>query len=125
MPPRHPVGNPAAGPYELYGHPHFYEPDFLVRLTNGVNVVLEIKGQSQGDTEARHQAARRWVSAVNHWGRLGEWGFLVCRDPQRLDEGIARLLAARQSRLSEVTRASSPSGRRCATALPDEGASRR
>ena len=40
----------------------------------------------------KHRAARRWVAAVNHWGRLGEWAFLVCRDPQRLDADIAKLV---------------------------------
>ena len=89
-------------PYELYGNPQVYEPDFIVRLRNGVNVVLEIKGQSHEDTDAKHQAARRWVSAVNHWGRLGEWDFLVCRDPQRLADGFAKLIAARNERISMV-----------------------
>ena len=32
-------------PYELYGNPQVYEPDFIVRLRNSVNVVLEIKGK--------------------------------------------------------------------------------
>jgi len=71
-------------PYELYGLPHVYEPDFLVRLTDGVTLVLEIKGQLHGDTQAKQQAARRWVAAVNNWGKLGRWDFLVCRDPQQL-----------------------------------------
>ena len=31
-------------PYELYGEPRAYEPDFIVRLRTGVHVVLEIKG---------------------------------------------------------------------------------
>ena len=80
-------------PYELFGNPHFYEPDFIVRLCNSVNVVTEIKGQQHEDTDAKHQAARRWVSAVNHWGRLGKWDFLVCREPQRLTEAFAKLTA--------------------------------
>jgi hypothetical protein len=28
------------------------------------------------DTDAKHQAPRRWVAAVNPWGRLGQWDFL-------------------------------------------------
>ncbi|HEY3857847.1 MAG TPA: hypothetical protein VGO67_25970 [Verrucomicrobiae bacterium] len=71
-------------PYELFGNPHVYEPDFLVKLATGVTLILEVKGQPRDDTNAKHQAARRWVSAVNHWGRLGKWDFLVCRDPQHL-----------------------------------------
>jgi type III restriction enzyme len=78
-------------PYELYGNLHPYEPDFIVRLRNSVNVVLEVKGKPQDDNDAKHQGAKRWVSAVNHWGRLGEWDFMVCRDPQRLGEEFAKL----------------------------------
>jgi type III restriction enzyme len=89
-------------PYELYGQPHFYEPDFIVRLRNGVNLVLEIKGQPHDDTDAKHQAARRWVSAVNHWGRLGAWDFLVCRDSQRLGSEIGKLVATRDERTGLV-----------------------
>ena len=81
-------------PFELYGTPRAYEPDFIVKLANGLNVVLEIKGRSHEDTDVKHQAARRWVSAVNHWGRLGEWRFLVCRNPQSLDADFANLIEA-------------------------------
>ena len=79
-------------PFELYGAPRAYEPDFIVRLANGVNVLLEIKGRTHDDTDVKHQAARRWVAAVNHWGRLGEWAFLVCRNPQSLDGDLANLV---------------------------------
>ena len=78
-------------PFELYGTPRAYEPDFIVKLANGVHVVLEIKGRTHDDTDVKHQAARRWVAAVNHWGRLGEWAFLVCRNPQSLDGALASL----------------------------------
>jgi type III restriction enzyme len=89
-------------PYELYGNPQVYEPDFIVRLRNSVSVVLEIKGKSYEETDAKHQAARRWVSAVNHWGRLGEWDFLVCWEPQRLPEGFAKLIKARKERIIAI-----------------------
>ncbi len=89
-------------PYELYGNPHVYEPDFIVRLRNSVNVVTEIKGQQHGDTNAKHQAAKRWVAAVNHWGRLGEWDFLVCREPQHLGDEIGKLVAARNEKIRVV-----------------------
>ncbi|MFN0316115.1 MAG: hypothetical protein ACKVQA_13890 [Burkholderiales bacterium] len=78
-------------PYELFGNPQVYEPDFIVRLRNSVNLVLEIKGKQYEDTDAKHQAAKRWVSAVNHWGRLGRWEFLVCRDPQGLGPALKEL----------------------------------
>jgi type III restriction enzyme len=89
-------------PYEFYGNPRVYEPDFLVRLKIPLTVVLEIKGKPHEDTDAKHQAARRWVAAVNRWGRLGEWDFLVCRDPQRLAQGFAELVTSRKERVRIV-----------------------
>ncbi len=78
-------------PYELYGNPQVYEPDFIVRMRNSVNVVLEIKGKQHEDTDAKHQAAKRWVEAVNRWGKLGQWGFLVCREPQKLGQLLGKI----------------------------------
>ncbi len=80
-------------PYDLYGNPQVYEPDFLVRLKNGVTLILEIKGQPHDDTDAKHQGARRWVTAVNHWGRLGVWDFLPCWNPQLLPAKLAEVQA--------------------------------
>jgi len=71
-------------PYEYLGVSHSYIPDFIVRLMNDVNLLLEIKGDVPDKARAKHQAARRWVSAVNNWGKLGKWQFHPCLDPQML-----------------------------------------
>jgi type III restriction enzyme len=89
-------------PYELYDLSHVYEPDFLVRLTNKITLIVEIKGQPHGDTDAKHQAARRWVTAVNNWGKLGRWDFLVCRDPQKLGKMLDTIETAVPDPLLEV-----------------------
>ena len=89
-------------PYELYGEPRAYEPDFIVRLRNGVSVVLEIKGAPDPEADAKHQAARRWIQAVNNWSRLGEWEFLVCRDPQQLGQEVGKLIADRDARMRKA-----------------------
>ena len=89
-------------PYELYGEPHAYEPDFIVRLQGGISIVLEIKGAPDADADAKHQAARRWIQAVNNWSRLGAWEFLVCRDPQQLGHELENLIAARDARTRDA-----------------------
>ncbi|MCI0486110.1 MAG: hydrolase, partial [Blastocatellia bacterium] len=71
-------------PYEYLGVGHAYTPDYLVRLTNGVTLLLEIKGYEDDQDRAKHQSAQRWVSAVNNWGNLGRWEFHPCKDPQML-----------------------------------------
>jgi len=72
-------------PYEFQDQNLFYEPDFIVRLVDGRLLVLEVKGYETEETRAKHQAARRWCDAVNHWGQMGRWEFAVCRDPQGLE----------------------------------------
>ena len=89
-------------PYEIYGESRAYEPDFIIRLTNGVHVLLEVKGQSHEETAAKHQAAKRWVTAVNQWGRLGEWDFLVCWDPQQLRDRMRAAFNERQTKIREA-----------------------
>ena len=81
-------------PYEHDGVSHLYEPDFIVRLTNGIHLVLEIKGFEPDQVHAKHAAAKRWVSAVNNWGKLKKWDFLVCRDPQTLGSELNKLAAS-------------------------------
>lgn len=78
-------------PYEYMGVSHHYEPDYLVRLRNGTTLILEIKGFEDDQDRAKHQAARRWVTAVNNWGQQGGWGFHVSRDPQRVRDEIQYL----------------------------------
>lgn len=40
-------------PYEFQGVDHVYEPDFLVRLTNDLTVLLEVKGLEDAQTKAK------------------------------------------------------------------------
>jgi type III restriction enzyme len=76
-------------PYEYEGAQHHFEPDYVVCLKNGRTLVLEIKGEEDDQDRQKYQAARRWVSAVNNWGRLGGWNFDVCHDPQLLPRLLA------------------------------------
>ena len=80
-------------PYDYQGVARAYFPDFLVRLTDGSTLVLEIKGHETEDDRAKHEAATRWKAAVNNWGRLGQWRFHVNRDPQLLRAELDAILS--------------------------------
>jgi type III restriction enzyme len=54
-------------------------PDFVIRLDNGVQLILETKGHDPLE-EIKSQAARRWVDAVNADGRHGEWRYAVVHE---------------------------------------------
>ena len=87
-------------PYQHQNVPHNYEPDFIVRLIDGTNVLLETKGYKRQLESLKSEAARRWVSAVNNWNRerlgeeeqQGQWVFHVCEDPQRLTGELNQFL---------------------------------
>jgi len=76
------VKNQALGftiPYLHAGGAHEYVPDFIARLDNGVQLILEPKGYDELE-QVKAQAAERWVAAVNADGRFGEWRYAVSRD---------------------------------------------
>ncbi|MEI6046846.1 MAG: hypothetical protein WCS37_21065, partial [Chloroflexota bacterium] len=79
-------------PYDYQGIYHTYEPDFLVRLTTGQMVIVEIKGMLTDQDNAKHENARRWCDAINNWGQLNQWYFHVCRDPHRLEQELKSYL---------------------------------
>jgi type III restriction enzyme len=78
-------------PYLHEGDPHDYIPDFIVRLTNGVHLILEAKGHDPLE-EVKAQAARRWVDAVNADGSFGEWRYAIAHEmaavPGILEEAL-------------------------------------
>ncbi|MFO1351529.1 MAG: hypothetical protein U1F68_13030 [Gammaproteobacteria bacterium] len=81
--------------YDFLGISHHFHPDFLVRLADGTTVVLEIKGRITAQEQAKFEAAKRWVDAVNHWGKLGRWEFMLCDDPQKLPDQLSDSLNER------------------------------
>ena len=64
-----------------------FRPDFLIRLTNGTILVLEVKGRDTQQDETKRRFLDEWVKAVNEQDGFGRWGWEVSRDPGDL-EGI-------------------------------------
>ena len=48
-----------------------YRPDFLVKLTNGSMLVLEVKGQERTEDKAKRGFLEEWINAVNQHGGFG------------------------------------------------------
>lgn len=80
-------------PYLWNGESHEYIPDFIVRLVNGLHLILETKGHDPLE-DVKAQAARRWVDAVNADGQHGKWRYLVVHDMAEVGAVIASELAA-------------------------------
>ena len=58
-----------------------YRPDFLVRLTNGVRLVLETKGRESEQDRVKRCCLNEWAAAVNAHGGFGEWRAATAKTP--------------------------------------------
>lgn len=68
--------NDHLGFYVLYlfnGVVRKFFPDYLIRLTNGKTLILEVKGQDSEQNKVKRQHLDQWVEAVNQHGGFGEW----------------------------------------------------
>jgi type III restriction enzyme len=86
--------------YLFQGAVRKYRPDFLVKLRNGLHLVLEVKGQADAQDEAKREALRHWVDAVNDDGGFGRWACAVSFGPADLAtivDAHARATATRTS----------------------------
>ena len=74
-----------------------FRPDFLIRLKNGTNLILEVKGQDSQQNKAKREYAKEWCEAVNSKGGFGRWEFAVSfsvndiRDILKLYNGTTKL----------------------------------
>jgi type III restriction enzyme len=76
-------------PYVYRGVVRVFRPDFLIRLTNGKILVLEVKGQDDEQNKTKRGFLAEWVKAVNGQGGFGIWACDVSRHPKDV-EGILK-----------------------------------
>ncbi len=67
-----------------------FRPDFLIRLVNGVTLVLEIKGQDDDQNRMRREYLAEWVRAVNAHGDFGKWASDVALSTDSIRDHIER-----------------------------------
>ncbi len=61
-----------------------YRPDYLIRLTSGKMLALEVKGQDTQQDGTKRDFLREWVNAVNAHGGFGRWSSDVSMTPADL-----------------------------------------
>ncbi|MFC1874285.1 BPTD_3080 family restriction endonuclease [Chloroflexota bacterium] len=73
-------------PYSFEGRDSNYIPDFIARVNDGrdnlLNLIIEVTGEKKKDKAAKVATARNlWVPAINNHGGFGRWAFLEVVDP--------------------------------------------
>ncbi len=67
-----------------------FRPDFLVRLTNGTMLVLEVKGDDTPQNQTKRRFLDEWVKAVNQHGEFGRWASDVSLEPSDVVDVLER-----------------------------------
>ncbi len=76
--------------YSFKGIIHKFRPDYLVRLTKGKTLILEVKGQDDQQQQTKREFLSEWVRAVNGQGGFGQWTADVSRHPKDVLEILER-----------------------------------
>ncbi len=63
--------------YVYRGVIHKFYPDFLIKLSNGKRMILEVKGRDDQQNKTKREYLDEWIRAVNSDGRFGKWSWDV------------------------------------------------
>lgn len=63
--------------YNYRGVIRNYIPDYLIELTNGDKLILEVKGQDSDENRVKREFLNLWIRAVNETNRFGRWHWAV------------------------------------------------
>jgi type III restriction enzyme len=66
-----------------------FVPDYLIRLTNGKTLILEIKGEDSPQNQAKRQALDAWVKGVNAKGGFGSWCWDVAFEMAKIQDMVS------------------------------------
>jgi type III restriction enzyme len=80
--------------YSFKGIIHKFRPDYLIKLTNGTMLVLEVKGMDDQQNQTKRVFLGEWVQAVNLHGGFGKWASDVSRHPKDILEILEKHNAA-------------------------------
>jgi type III restriction enzyme len=78
-----------------------YRPDFLIRLTNGLHLVLEVKGQDTQENRSKRHFLDEWIQAVNEHGGFGQWSADVVLRPKEVVPLLKKHASGKGERLVE------------------------
>jgi type III restriction enzyme len=63
-----------------------YRPDYLIKLSNDINLILEVKGRDDDENKTKRYFLNEWINAVNKNGSFGIWKWAVSKYPTDLKE---------------------------------------
>ncbi len=79
---------------------HRYIPDFIIKLKNNINLILEVKGQEKEKDVQKEKGLANWIKAVNDNGKYGIWKHDTLFDPPKITNMIEKYSQIHSSKQS-------------------------
>jgi type III restriction enzyme len=84
-------------PYTFEGKQHHYFPDFIAKVDDGheelLNLIIEVSGEKRSDKDTKMETVKNlWVPAVNNSGQFGRWAVCDVTDPYQAMSTIREFL---------------------------------
>jgi type III restriction enzyme len=79
--------------YLWRGSSRNFVPDYLIRLSNGKTLVLEVKGVDNEQNRTKRAAMETWIKSVNEQGGFGHWCFATVFAPANILDILLNLSA--------------------------------
>ncbi len=76
--------------YNFQGVVRRFFPDFICKLNNGKNLIIETKGQDSEQNKTKRAYLDEWCRAINQHGGFGQWCWEVSFDPNDIQTLIAK-----------------------------------
>jgi len=76
--------------YNFQGVVRRFFPDFICKLNNGKNLIIETKGQDSEQNKTKRAYLDEWCKAINQHGGFGQWCWEVSFDPNDIQTLIAK-----------------------------------
>ncbi len=89
--------------YVFEGVIHRFWPDFLVKLSNGTYLILEVKGVDSQQNQTKRKFLDGWIEAVNAHGGFGFWQSAVSKNPSNISDVVAKAIAKSREHLKTVS----------------------
>lgn len=80
-------------PYTMNGEQRNYLPDFIVKMNNELNLIVEVSGEARKDKAVKVNTTRNlWLPAINQSGAFGRWDIIEITDPWDAENTIRGFL---------------------------------
>ena len=73
---------------------HKYRPNYIIRLTNGTYLILEVKDQPTQQDRSNEIALQEWIETVNTYGGFGKWLYAQSTHPKDITDIITNSIIA-------------------------------